>query len=73
MKTDQLLDNEAANIAARRATIAAVTLEVEAIFLREELTMGELSEVLDLFNARAHSVFTNTKLSVIKDTYDRRD
>ena len=73
VKTPQLLDEEANAVAKRRAVIAAVTLEIEAIFLREDLTMGELGEVLDLFNARAHSVFSGTKLSTIKESYDRRN
>lgn len=70
--TDKLLDEEAKIAAERRALLSKITLEVEAIFLREDLTMQELSEVLDLFNARAHSVFSRMKLSAIKETYDRR-
>lgn len=73
IKTDKLLDEEAATAAARRAVLAALALEVEAAFLRENLTMGEMAEVLDLFNARAHAVFMQAKLQDIKDQYDRRD
>jgi len=69
--TAKLLDEEAKLAAERRALISRVTLEVEEILLREDLNMGELGEVLDMFNARAHSVFSKTKLKDIKNTYER--
>ena len=69
--TPKLLDEEAKIEAARRAKISRVTLEVEKIFLREDLTMGELGEVMDLFNARAHTVFSKTKVKDIKKLYER--
>lgn len=72
MKTPQLLDIEKKNEMERQARIGRVTLEIEQILLREDFTMGELAEVLDLFNARAHSVFSRTKLKEVKESYDRR-
>lgn len=68
--TPKLLDEEAKTAAEHRTLISRVTLEVEAILLREDLTMGELGEVMDMFNARAHSIFSRTKLKDIKKTYD---
>ena len=70
--TSKLLDEEARLAAERRALISRVTLEIEQILLRENFTMGELGEVMDMFNARAHSVFSQTKLKDIKQSYDRR-
>lgn len=69
--TPKLLDEEAKTEVERRALISRITLEIEVILLREDLTMGELGEVLDMFNARAHSVFSRTKLKDVKKTYDR--
>ena len=69
--TSKLLDEEMRLAAERRALISRVTLEVEQILLREDLTMGELGEVMDMFNARAHNVFSKTKLKDIKNTYER--
>lgn len=72
-KTPELMDIETENIAKRRHTLSKIALEIEEIFLREDLTMGELTEVMDLFNARAQRVFSNTKLKFIKETYDRQN
>lgn len=69
--TAKLLDEEKRLETERRAKIGRITLEVEAILLREDLTMGELGEVMDLFNARAQDVFSRTKIKHIKDSYDR--
>lgn len=69
--TPKLLDEEARQVAERQAKLGKVTLEIEAIFLREDLTMGELAEVLDLFNARAQSVFSRTKIKTVKESYER--
>lgn len=69
--TAKLLDLEVENEKKRREMIGRVTLEVEQIFLREDITMGELAEVLDLFNSRAQKVFSATKIKTIKETYDR--
>lgn len=69
--TPKLLDEEAKKATERRDLISRVTLEVEEILLREDLTMGELGEVMDMFNARAHSIFSQTKLKDIKKTYDK--
>lgn len=68
--TPKLLDEEARIASERRALISRVTMEIESILIREDFTMGELGEVMDLFNARAHSIFSQTKIKDIKDKYD---
>lgn len=69
--TAKLLDEEKRIEEERRARISRVTLEIEDILLREDFTMGELAEVLDLFNSRAHAVFSRTKIRNVKESYDR--
>ena len=69
IQTPKLLDEEARTEAERRAKIGRVTKEIEDILLREDFTMGDLAEVMDLFNARAHSVFSKTKIKTIKKSY----
>lgn len=69
--TSKLLDEEARTEAERRAKIGRVAKEIEDILLREDFSMGELAEVLDLFNARAHSVFSKTKIKSIKESYGK--
>ncbi len=69
--TPKLLDEEARTEAERRVRIWKVTKEIEDILLREDFTMGELGEVMDLFNARAHSVFSQTKIKSIKESYGK--
>ncbi len=71
ISSPKLLDEEAKVAAKRRALISRVTLEIEKILLREDFTMGELGEVMDMFNSRAHSVFSKTKLKDVKKSYDR--
>ena len=71
ISTSKLLDEENKLAEERRALISKVTLEIEKIFLREDLTMGELTEVMNLFNARAQSVFSQTKIEDIKHSYDK--
>ena len=69
--TAKLMDNEAMTIAQKRATISRVTLEIEQILLREDMSMGDLAEIMDMFNSRAHSVFSLTKIKDLKQTYER--
>ena len=71
--TSKLMDNEATTLAERRAKISKITLEIETILLREDVTMGELGDIMDMFNARAHSVFSETKIKDVKETYERRN
>lgn len=68
--TVKLLDEEENKAIAKRVAIQRVTLEIEEILIREGFTMGDLGEVLDLFNARAHSVFSKQLIKDIKNTYD---
>lgn len=69
LPTAKLMDEETKTIAQKRATISRVTLEIEQILLREDMTMGDLAEVMDLFNARAHHVFSLTKIKDLKNSY----
>lgn len=65
------LEEENKQVLERRELIHKITLEVEKIFTDNDLTMGELGEVMDMFNARAHSVFSQTKIKNVKHQYDR--
>jgi len=69
--TPKLLDEEARLAAEKRATISRVTLEVEAIFLRDDLDMGDLLEVFGLLTGRANEVFSRTKIKTLKENYGR--
>ena len=65
------LEEENKQVLERRDLIRKVTLEVEKIFIDNNFTMGELGEVMNLFNSRAHSVFSKTKIKNVKHQYDR--
>jgi hypothetical protein len=69
--TPQLLDEEARLAAEQRARISRVTHEVEDIFLREDMTMGDLLEVFGLLTGRANDVFSRTKIVTIKQNHER--
>ena len=68
--TVELLDLGAKEAMRRQTLLAGIAKEIEKIFLREDLTMGELTEVMDLFNARAQAIFSRTKIKDIKKQYD---
>lgn len=68
--TPKLLDDEAKNAAEHRALLGKVTLEIEQILLRENLSVGDFLEIVGLFTARANSVFEKIKLSEVKKKYD---
>ena len=70
ISTPKLLDEEARIASERRALISRITMEIEAILIREDFTMGELAEIMDLFNSRAHFIFSQTKIKDVKDKYD---
>ena len=67
--TPKLLDEEARLAAERRALISRATLEIEAILLREDMTVGDLLEIFGLFTGRANSVFEKIKIKEIKEKY----
>lgn len=69
--TDSLLDHEAKTEAERRAAIGKITLEVEEIFLRENMSMGDLLEVFGLLTGRANDVFSKIKIKKIKEDYGK--
>jgi hypothetical protein len=73
LKTKELMDIERQMLLEHQAKIGKISLEIEKIFLENNLTMGDLSEVMDLFNARAQSVFSKTYLRNIKESYERNN
>jgi hypothetical protein len=56
-----------------RNKIGNIAREIEAILIREDMTWGEWGEVIDLLNARTHSVVSSLKLKKIQDDYDNRN
>ena len=68
--TTKLLDEEARLAAEKRALISKVTLEIEQILLREDLTVGDLLEIFGLFAGRANSIFEKIKIKTIKENYE---
>lgn len=73
LATEKLMDEEVRQDAEHRAKISKATLEVEAIFLREDLTMGDLAQVLDMFNSRAQFVFSKATIKSVKESYERNN
>ena len=69
--TPKLLDEEKRIATERAAKISRVTLEVEAILLREDMTVGDLLEVFGLFTGRANSVFEKITIKKIKEMYEQ--
>ena len=69
--TPKLLDEEAKIEAERRARISRITLEIEQILLREDMTVGDLLEIFGLFTNRANSVFEKIKIKTIKEKYGK--
>lgn len=69
--TPKLLDLELTEANKRRALLRKISLEIENILLRESVTMGELGEIMDLFNARAHSVFSKAKVEEVKKSFEK--
>ena len=68
--TAKLLDEEARLVAEKRALISRVTLEIEEILLREDMSVGDLLEIFALFTGRANSVFEKIKIKTIKKDYE---
>jgi len=67
--TPKLLDEEARLNKEKRELISRVTLEIEQILLREDMTVGDLLEIFGLFTSRANSVFEKIKIKKIKEDY----
>lgn len=65
--TPKLLDEEAHLAQEHRDAISRVTLEIEAILLRESMTVGDLMEIFGLFTGRANKFFENITIKTIKD------
>lgn len=68
--TPKLLDEEARLAQEKRDLISRVTLEIEAILLREDMTVGDLLEVFNLFTSRANKMFENIKIKQTKQNYE---
>ena len=67
--TPKLLDEEARLEKEHRKKMSRATLEIEQILLRENLTMGDFLEIVELFTSRANSVFSKIKIKEIKEKY----
>ena len=67
--TMKLMDNEQQELASHRAKISKIALALEDMLLAEDCTMGDLAEIMDLYNFRAHKVFSLTKIKDLKQTY----
>lgn len=68
--TPKLLDEEKRLAQIQRQKISRVTLEIEKILLKEDMTVGDLLEIFGLFTGRANSVFEKTKIKTIKESYE---
>ena len=69
--TSKLLDEEKKRAEEHRAMLSRVTLEIENILLREDLSMGDFLYIMDLFNSRANRVFSDVKIKKIKEDYGK--
>lgn len=67
----KMLDEEARLAQERRDKISRVTLEIEEILLREEMTVGDLLEIFGLFTSRTNSVFEKITIKKIKEDYEQ--
>lgn len=67
--TAKLMDEEVKTEADKRATISKLTLEIEQILLRENMTMGDFLEIVGLFTNRANRVFSLKTIKEINETY----
>lgn len=70
--TEKLMDNEVKTETDKRAQLSRVAIEMENILIREDMNMGDLANVMDLFNARAHAVFSLTKIKDMKQIYEQQ-
>lgn len=68
--TQKLLDEEARLVKEKRALISKVTLEVETIFLREKMSVGDLLEVFGLLTGRANDVFSHMEIKEVKNRFE---
>lgn len=69
--TEKFLDEEARLAKEQREKISRVTLEIEALLLKEEMTVGDLLEIFGLFTSRANSVFEKITIKKIKEEYGK--
>lgn len=67
IQTPKLLDEEKKMAQEKRDQISRVTLEIESIFLRENMTVGDLLEIFGLFTGRANRMFENITIKQTKD------
>lgn len=72
LPTAKLMDEEAKTLTDKRAQLSRVAVEMENILIREDMNMGDLANIMDLFNARAHAVFSLTKIKDMKQIYEQQ-
>jgi len=68
--TPKLLDEEMELAQKKREQIQRVTLEIESILLREDMTVGDLLEIFGMFTNRANRLFENIKIKQTKNNYE---
>ena len=71
-KTEKLMDIEAKWAKEHQEKLTRIVNEIEKIFLKECITMGDFLEVMDTFNKRSNRVFEKITLKKIKEDYDRQ-
>lgn len=71
--TPKLMDEELRLAKEKRELISRVTLEIESILIKEDMTLGDLLEIFSLFTGRANDVFAKTKIKQIKEAYERHN
>lgn len=69
--TAKLLDEETRLAKEHKKLIGRVALEIEDILLRENLTMGDWSEIADLLNGRSIKYFSGIQIKTIKEGYGK--
>lgn len=70
--TPKLLDEETRIAQEKRARISLVALEIDNILIREDLTVGDLLEIFNLFTSRINNVVSAIKVQEIKNRFDIR-
>lgn len=69
--TPELLEEESRMEEERRQLISSVTLEIEKLLIKNDLTMGGWSEIADLLNERSIRYFATIKIKTIQDNYGK--
>lgn len=71
IKSPELLEEERKARAAHAVVVGQATLEVEQILLKHNLTWSDWGDIIETMNARTQSVFGNTTIKSINESYGR--